>query len=223
MCCMFKKELKEFGQNEPMINHGIDASLVKALKKRRNLQDESDFDEADKEIIREHYQNLRQTKKAFIIFELLRDCGDFSTVAKVLNFLITDCHQGHQDQESDKHKVHEEIIRQLDKKPELKAWVINELKTLLSHDEKPGFCTLYCLCLNKPWLNFKRYVIPLASYTFRLISFHLDYWKDLVVFLALRHYCTTVLVRIALNKLQIPDIHFQSFFLENQGKLWNCQ
>ena len=186
MCSMFENELEEFVQNENMIEHCIDASLVKVIKKRRNLQNDSDFDDNDKQTIKQQYQKLRETEKAFTIFEILRDCGDFPTVAKVLEFLVTDCHQGHH-QESDKHKVHKEIIQQLNNKPELKAWVIKELNR-----GKPGCCKM----LNKPWFNFKRYFLPLATYSMKLISFHLDYWKDLVVFFALRHYCSYELVGI---------------------------
>ena len=182
MCCMFKKELGEFEQNERMINNVIDASLVRILKKRRNHQDDPDLNDDDKLIINQQYQNLHASEKDFILFELLRDCGDVTTVAKVLDFLVNECHQ-----EPDKLKVQQEIIRPLYQKPELKAWLIKELK----NDGKVG--SLHCLCLNEPWLKFKRYFIPNASYTWNLISFHLDYWKDLVFFLALRHYCTSEL------------------------------
>ena len=182
MCCMFKKELGEFEQNERMINNVIDASLVRILKKRRNHQDDPDLNDDDKLIINQQYQNLHASEKDFILFELLRDCGDVTTVAKVLDFLVNECHQ-----EPDKLKVQQEISRPLHQKPELKAWLIKELK----NDGKVG--SLHCLFLNEPWLKFKRYFIPNASYTWNLISFHLDYWKDLVLFLALRHYCTSEL------------------------------
>ena len=202
MCCMFEKEIENLEDNEDneekeekeeiekMIKQGIDVSLVKIIKKRRNHQDDSDLDNDDKRIIKQHYGNLRGSEKVTIIFELLRDCGDATTVAKVLDFLVNECHC-HEEalNEVDKHKVHKEIIRPLHQKPELKAWVIEKL----GHG-KPGRCETFCLCLNKPWLNFKRNFLPYASYLIRLISFHLDYWKDLVVFFALRHYCTFVLV-----------------------------
>ena len=197
MCCMFENELEELGQNDTLIHHSIDASLVKIIKKRRNLQDDSDFDDDDKLIIKQQYQKLCETEKACIIFELLRDCGDFPTVVKVLKYLVTDCNQGH-----------EEIIRQLDKEPELKAWLIKELK----NDGKGGCCKTYCLSLNKPWLNFKRIVVPLTSYAVKLISFHLDYWKDLVVFLALRHYCTSLLVRIRYTLYKLYKTKYLSLF-----------
>ena len=102
---MFKKELGEFEQNERMINNVIDASLVRILKKRRNHQDDPDLNDDDKLIINQQYQNLHASEKDFILFELLRDCGDVTTVAKVLDFLVNECHQ-----EPDKLKVQQEII-----------------------------------------------------------------------------------------------------------------
>ena len=129
MCCMFEKEIgnlednEETEDNEKMINQGIDVSLVKIIKKRRNHQDDPDLNDDDKLIINQQYQNLHASEKDFILFELLRDCGDVTTVAKVLDFLVNECHQ-----EPDKLKVQQEIIRPLYQKPELKAWLIKELK-----------------------------------------------------------------------------------------------
>ena len=133
------------------------------------------------------------------MFEVLRDCGDFATIEKVLTYLVNECHE-----EPDKFKVQQEMIRPLAKKLELKAWLIREL-----NQGKAGCCKVYCLCLNEPWLNFKKYVIPLASYFAKLISFHLDYWKDLVLYFALRHYVTSELVKLTyFYTLLLKNIHY---------------
>ena len=206
MNCMFKKELEEFGQNENMINHGIDASLVKILKKKRDLQDDSDLNDDDKEIIKQQYQNLRASENVFHIFELLRHCGDVTTVAKVFDLLVNECHQP---SDTDKDKVHKEILRPLHQKPELKAWVIRELNR-----GEAGWCQTHCLSLNESWLNFQRYFIPQAFSSMKLVSFHLDYWKDLVIFGALRYYFTSERVRIQhLDRGVLPEYLRSTLFL----------
>ena len=73
---------------------------------------------------------------------------------------------------------------------------------------------MHCLSMNESWLNFKRYFIPQAFSSMKLVSFHLDYWKDLVIFGALRYYFTSERVRIQhLDRGVLPEYLRSTLFL----------
>ena len=78
---MFEKELDHFEEKEgtqSLIGDAIDGQLVKVLKTPRNGEGDADLSINDKLIIRQKYQQFQESAKTHILFEVLRDCGDFT-------------------------------------------------------------------------------------------------------------------------------------------------
>ena len=162
----------------------IDLNFIQDILVQRDFSDE--LSTLEKGRILAKYQKLKERNQISHFFDLLRICGNIATIEKVMNFL--------KNTEEQEHGCIYKYVFECITDPELKAWVLDNLKQGFGYKLNKKF-RIYCPLLSKRFDWLESYVVPLVSGTYTILSVHLDTYKDIVIFLALQHFCTQILVR----------------------------
>ena len=182
--------------DQPMTEY-ISKELIQILKTKRDFTDHSNLSVFEKDVIKTNYLQMKAQGKIYIMFEILRDSKDLPTIEKTMNFLQEVEVQHHQYPSKD--YVYTCMMSSIQGNPILKRWVMENFKQGFGYQVKKKilihFPKMYEFI---GWFERKCIgVMILQNYI--IFSCQLDTWKDLVLFLACRHYCDFILVNNFLN------------------------
>ena len=168
---------KGWGFHSSVFTPLFDAELIELLKTKRNFKEETDLNPGEKQKIKDHFNKLGDENQEELFFEILKNCGDLATIEKVMNFLKDECY-------SDK-PIYSTImgsVKDLDRR----SWAIKHFKQGFGYKLKKK------LGLNPSWI--KRHVKPRIFCLKAILSVHIDFIKDIVIYLALTRYNELILV-----------------------------
>ena len=124
------------------------------------------------------------------MYQLLRTIGDSATIEIVIDYLKTIELDFYSNQMA---KVLKYLAKSLGDNPELKEWTLSQYKRGFGYKLDKYFeSRLGPLYQGFQWL--KVHVLPILTSVYVIVSAHLDWFKDLLIFFGLRHYCNQVLV-----------------------------
>ena len=163
--------------------------LVKVLTVRRNFKKITDLRLQEKDLIRQRYLEMRTNGKVYLMYDLLRNSADSATIEKVVDFLKTIELELNMD---DMEKVLEYIGNSVPDL-ELRHWTLSQYKRGFGYNVEKQ-CKIWGGPLFNVLIWFQEQVLPFFLSVYSICSPHLDWFKDMVIFFGLRHFCTLILV-----------------------------
>ena len=172
----------------------FEPQLVQVFLIPRDFSEATNLSRNEKRLIQEKYVELKNLDvgQSYIILEQLKDSGDLATIEKVFKFLTEV--EVHYHQYDDPKRVHNCIVNSIPEgKPELKSWVMQNFKQGI------GYKINKFLWVNFPkpsraFAHFKSHQLPWIMSFMAVVAVCLNNWKDVVIFVAYRHYYTIILV-----------------------------
>ena len=134
----------------------------------------------EKQKIKDQFLKLREENREEFLFEILKNCGDLATIEKVMDFLKDECY-------CDK-TIYSSIMGSVNDLGR-RSWAIKHFKQGFGYKLKKIFGLNTC-CAS--WLE--RHVVPIFFCLKAIVSVHIDFIKDILIFLALTRYNEFILV-----------------------------
>ena len=177
--------------NQIMIEY-IDKELVRILQTKRDFTDCTNLSVFERDLIKTKYLQMKANGKIDVMFELLRDTHALPTIEKVMIFLQEVEIQYHQYPSKD--KVYTCMMVSIKDNPLLKQWVIDHFKQGFGYQVKKKILVYFPKMYGMiEWFE-RKCIVAMIMQNYKILSAKLDTWKDLVLFLACRHYCDFILV-----------------------------
>ena len=207
ICCQDKDDNNpENETNEGLVDH-FDIKLVKVFTVSRTFKKASNLRMQEKDLIKQQYLEMRTNGKVDQMYELLRSSGDSATIEKVVDFLkIIELELNLDDME----KVLEYIANSVPDL-ELRNWTLSQYKRGFGYNVEKQ-CKIWGGPLFNVWIWFQEQILPFFMNLYAISSPHLDWYKDLVIFFGLQHFCTLILVSWKPGKIRSKD-YLILFFL----------
>ena len=172
----------------------FDPQLVQIFSTPRDFSSATNLSRNEKHLIQGKYLALKNLEvgQSYIIFEQLKDSGDLATIEKVFKFLLEV--EVHYHQYDDPKKINNCIVQSIpEDKPDLKSWVMQNFKQGIGYKINK-FLWITFPKLSKTLAHFKSHQLPWIMSFFAVVAVCLNNWKDVIIFLAYRHYYTIILV-----------------------------
>ena len=114
------------------------------------------------------------------MFEVLKNSGDVATIEKVMNFIKDECYS-HED-------IYSSVMKNV-KDFNQRSWAIEHFKQGFGYKFKKTFG------LNSCWITWTQtQIVPFVFCLKAIASIHIDFIKDILIFLALARYNELILV-----------------------------
>ena len=134
----------------------------------------------EKQKIKSTFLKLKERNKEDFMFEILKNCGDVATIEKVMNYINDQCYPN-----EDIYSSIMEKVKDFDQR----SWAIEHFKQGFGYQFKKTFG------LNSCWITWtEKHVVPLAFCLKAIVSIHIDFIKDIVIYLAFARYNELILV-----------------------------
>ena len=178
----------------------FDPQLVQVFQTPRDFSESTNLSRNEKHLIQEKYLELKNLEvgQAYIIFEQLKDSGDLATIEKVFKFLTEV--EVHYHQYDDPKRIHNCIFHSIPEgKSELKFWVMYNFKQGIGYKINKFFWVTFPKT-SRTMAHFKSHQLPWIMSFLAVIGVCLNNWKDVLIFMAYRHYYTIILVSFYFQK-----------------------
>ena len=139
-----------------------------------------DLTSEEKQKIESTFLKLKERNKEDFMFEILKNCGDVATIEKVMNYIKDECYS-HED-------IYSSIMENI-KDFNQRTWAIEHFKQGFGYKFKKT------LGLNSCWITWTQtQIVPFVFCLKAIASIHIDFIKDILIFLALTRYNELILV-----------------------------
>ena len=174
--------------NEELVDH-FEPELVKVLTVRRSFKEVSDLTMEEQDLIKQRYLEMRTNGKVDQLYYLLRSSADAATIEKVVDFLKTIELELNAD---DEEKVLECIANSIPD-IELRHWTLSQYKQGFGYQVEKQ-CKIWGGPMFNGWIWFQEQILPFFENFYTISCPHLDWFKDLLMYFGLRHFCDLILV-----------------------------
>ena len=183
---------KEPVESNILLTTQINSELIRLIKRVQNF--EEDLSPEEQQQIKSTFSTLKEGSQEEYMFEILKNCGDVATIEKVMNFIKTEFYS----QENIYSSIMESV-KDLDRR----SWAIKHFKQGL------GYKFNKMLELKCSWvIQTKRKGLPILFCVKAIASIHIDFIKDIVIFLALKRYNDLILVCSTSQLFSFPLIRY---------------
>ena len=192
-----------------MVDH-FEVDLAKVLTVKRTFKKASNLRLQEKELIKQQYLKMRADGKVDQMYEILRNSGDSATIEKVVDFLKTIELELNVD---DEEKVLECVANSIPDL-ELRHWTLSQYKRGFGYQVEKQ-CKIWGGPLFNGWIWFQEQILPFFENFYTISCPHLDWFKDLLMYFGLRHFCDLILVSWKMAK---PSPNLILFFFYSKTK-----
>ena len=136
-------------------------------------------------IIKTKYCQLKQDNKHTFFFEQLRACGDTTTCENIMDVIKGIENEHH----SSELEIYNELDQCIQNNHQLQSWVFEHFKKGCGFKLK-RCCKTKCSCCGNGM------ILKCLLCGLFVLSIYFNLWKDIIVFISIRHYCDIWLVSL---------------------------